>query len=114
MTRKKVQTRPKGDPFSGVRSSFDRIVHQLSGNEAPQTHSDLEAMLRQESAELTRQLLQARLEVLFERERADLAAASLEPGTKIRVRERQLESEFGRVIVARHGLTAPGKKKPGF
>lgn len=84
------------------------------GDDAPQTHGDLEATIRRETGELARQLLQARLDVLFEPERANLAAMPPWVGREVRARERQLESEFGRVLVSRHELKTSGKKPAWF
>jgi hypothetical protein len=47
--------------------------------------------------------------VLFERERADLAAHPRARGVEKKVGERQVETSLGRVIATRHGLKEAGK-----
>jgi hypothetical protein len=114
MTSSKPQTRASIEPFRAARATLDEIVSNLSGDTAPRAHGDLEASIRQGTQELSRQLLQARLDVLFERERSDLGVSAREAGVQVRVRQRQLESEFGRVVIRRHGLTLPGETAARF
>lgn len=61
-----------------------------------------------------RQLLQARLDVLFERERAQHARAGRQRGVEIRARERELETQVGRLVVRRFGMKGPGEKAARF
>lgn len=96
------------DPFSSARDQFDRLVGWLRSDEAPPTHGELEETILERGTELLRQLLQSRLDLLFERERAELARAAREPGVKVRARPRQLESQLGRVVVWRHGFKHGG------
>ena len=113
MTRK-AHPRCTCDPFSAPRAEFEEIVGWLGGDEVPQTEAEVEKAIGERGTELLRLLLQARLDVLFERERADLAERRLPPGTVVRARERHLETEFDRVVVRRHGITEPGAHAARF
>ena len=57
---------------------------------------------------------QGRLDELFERERAEVAMWARPAGSEVRARERQLETEFGRMTVWRHGLKGPGETAARF
>jgi hypothetical protein len=74
----------------------------------------LEKVIGERSWELALQLLDGRFAVLLERERADLLASPPPEGTDVRLRCRQLETEFGRTVLFRHGLTAPGENAARF
>jgi hypothetical protein len=113
MTREARQ-QPAVDPFDAPRAKLEELIGWLSGDSAPQQHGDLEDGIIAGGTELLRQLLQARLDLLFERERADMAAAVVEPGTEIRVRRRSLETKLGRVAVNRHGIRLPGQSGARF
>jgi len=114
MTRRKAQPCGVCDPFSHARATFEQIVEDLAGDDAPRTQRDLEKALVGRSRELGRQLLEARFAVLFERERAEVLASPPTEGTQVRARARQLETELGRTRLMRHGHTAPGQKAARF
>src|SRR5690606_26394970 len=67
-----------------------------------------------QGTELMRQLIQARLDLLYEREKAYWERTPREPGVEVRARDRQLEGQFGRVVVWRHGIKSPGDKAAQF
>jgi hypothetical protein len=111
----KACSKSKIDAFSLARGQFDAMVRWLGGEgQVPQTHRELEMAVLERGTELLRQLLQARLDVLFERERADLARGQRVKGIEVRARSRQLETQLGRVSIRRHGVTAPGEKAAKF
>jgi hypothetical protein len=104
MVRRKAFPRSQVDAFSPAREQFEAMVQWLGGDQrVPQTHGELEQAILEEGTELLRQLLQARLQVLFERERADLAKRPRAEGMEVRARSRQLMTQLGRVEVRRHG-----------
>ena len=96
------------DVFSSVREQFDEIVSHLA-NAEPETLAKTEDYLHAEGMELHRRLVQARLDVLFERERAELTAQPPAKGIRKKAHTRQIESRFGRVAAKRHGLKEAGK-----
>ena len=102
------------DPFVSARESFDELVVLLRGDAAPRTHAGLEETVIERGTELMRQLLQARVDLLFERERIQRAQAPREPGVEVRARARQLETQVGRLVVWRHGIKRDGDKAAYF
>ena len=69
---KKAQNKGECDPFARSRESFEQMVSWLNGPQAPSTEAEMETRLFGRGMEVLRQLLEARLRVLSERERADL------------------------------------------
>jgi len=108
-----MRTRPRFCPecefFEPARRKFDEIAARLQSTD-PYTFAQTEEFIRIESLELQRRLLQARLEILFQRERAHFLAHPPPQGVKKRVRKQQIESQFGRVVERRHALKAAGKR----
>lgn len=109
------KARPDGerDPFLSARDTFASIVETLSSAE-PATHADTERDVMVQGTELMRQLVQARFDLLFVRERAYWKGKAREPGVKVRVRDRQLEGQFGRVVVWRYGIKGPDDSAARF
>jgi hypothetical protein len=101
---KKAQNNVERDPFARSRESFEQMVSWLNGPQAPSTEAEMETGLFERGMEVLRQLLEARLRVLSERERADLLRNKPE-GVELHARDRQIESQFGRVGFSRYGLT---------
>jgi len=77
-------------------------------------HTEVIGELREGGAEVQRRLLQGWLDRLLEQERAERPKWALPEGSRVRERERQLEMEFGRVHVRRHGITLPGETEAKF
>src|SRR5882724_7017515 len=92
------------DPFSRAREQFDEMVDLLGGVGAPTTHADLEDTVIKLGTVLMRKLIQARLDLLYERERAHWAGYRREAGVEVRARDRQLETQVGRLVVRRFGV----------
>jgi hypothetical protein len=101
------------DPFSSARGKFESMVEALSGT-APATQSETERGVVEQGTELMRQLMQARLDLLFQRERAYWAQTPREPGVEIRARDRQLEGSVGRLVVWRFGIKGPEDRAARF
>jgi hypothetical protein len=100
---------PECEFFEPARRKFDQIATRLQSMD-PDTFAQTEEFIRIESLELQRCLLQARLDVLFQRERAHFLANPPPEGVKKRVRKQQIESQFGRVVERRHALKEVGKR----
>jgi len=99
-----------GEPFAAAEQQFARITTFLRSGEAwSLTHSDLERTLEAQGRELLRQLLQGHLEL---RRPGDVAEPVRAADGGVRAREclhdRQLESIFGTVTVARTGYGTAG------
>jgi hypothetical protein len=96
-------------------------VSTLAGDEADSwTETQVEGHVAREGRELQRKLIQAHLDVRFERERTAVArtkaARRLQrrrakwPIVEVRARRRQLETQFGRVAVSRHSQKVRGRR----
>jgi len=101
------------DPFSSARTKFESIVESLR-DPTTVTQAETERTVMEQGTELMRQLVQARLDLLFERERADHAGRRRERGVEIRARDRTLETQVGRLVVRRFGIKGAGEKAARF
>lgn len=110
---RKARSDGAGDPFSSAREKFESIVDSLHGT-ATVTQAETERAVIGQGTELMRQLVQGRLDLLFERERANYARARRQPGVEMRARERELETQVGRLVVRRFGIKGPGEKAARF
>jgi len=102
-----AQPTPERELFLAARQHLDQIVDHLAGTESV-TLATTEENIRVQVTELARLLLQARLDVLFERERAQLAGGK---GGRKRARAQEVESQFGRVVERRHAVKRPGTRR---
>jgi len=101
------------DVFDEAREGLERMIAKLrEGGARP--HTEVIGELREGGAEVQRRLLQGWLDRLLEQERAERPKWALPEGSRVRERERQLEMEFGRVHVRRHGITLPGETEAKF
>jgi hypothetical protein len=91
------------EPFQRARSKLDEMVARLRDG-AMETLAMTEEYVRVEGLELQRLVLQGRLDVLFERERAELVSKARPAGVHKRARTRHIETQFGTVAEKRHGL----------
>jgi hypothetical protein len=98
----------ESEPFLPARRQFDEIVARLNDG-AMETLAVTEEYIRVAGLELQRLVLQGRLDVLFERERAELALKPPAAGVLKRARTRKIETQFGTVTEKRHGLRQAGK-----
>ena len=94
--------------FASARTKFEAMVEQLM-SPASEMLATTEDYIRVEGRELQRLLLQARLDVLTERERAELARTPPPKGVKARILPQQVESTLGRVVEQRHALKRQGE-----
>ena len=110
---RKARSAGVSDPFSWARDKFESVVDSLRGT-APVTQAETERSVIEQGTELMRLLVQARLDLLFERERADHAGTAGKPGVEIRARERELETQVGRLVVRRFGIKGLDEKAARF
>jgi hypothetical protein len=104
---------PQVDVFDDAREELERMIAKLrEGGARP--HTEVIGELREGGAEVQRRLLQGWLDRLLEQERAERPTWALPEGSRVRERERQLEMEFGRVHVRRHGITLPCETEARF
>jgi len=97
--------------FAAAEQEFGNITTFLCSQEASSlTHSDLERMMEAKGRELMRKLLQAHLDLRSPGEAASpVQDAAGETQSRAQLHERQLETIFGTVTVARTGYGAEGK-----
>jgi hypothetical protein len=114
MTTTKARPADASESFLSAREHFEGLVQLLTGGEAPVSHGDLEEAVVGRGSELLRRLLQGHCDLLFERERAELARVPPAEGVEVRARVRHLEMQVGRVAIWRHGITAPGESVAKF
>lgn len=103
------QTEREIDYYSEPREKLEEIIAWLRSPEGAMTHADVERGIRQRSWELLRAIEQGFLDGRFARELAQAQVASVEPDVKVRVRERFIEGEFGRVTHRRLGYAREGQ-----
>jgi hypothetical protein len=94
--------------FSRAREKFEEIVTRVEGRGA-ETLTATEEYLATEGDELLRLLVQARLDILFERECAGLGKTGVPNRRSRRRSKRGSEGLFGRVVVRRHAIVEPGR-----
>lgn len=94
--------------FAQAREKLDELIKHLAELEI-ETLATTEEYLRREGDELLRLLLQARLDVLFERERTELGRKKRVRGIGARANDHSIESLFGRVTHRRHAVVEAGK-----
>lgn len=103
-----AQTQLGIDHYSEPREKLEEIIGWLQSSDGPRTHADVERGIRDRSWELLRATEQAFLEERFDAERMLAASVPVESGVKVRVRERLIEGEFGRVTHRRLGYARAG------
>ena len=102
---------PAADPFAATRARFEHLLGIANDVETRQMkHSDLERLLTSEGQELLRQLYQNCLDQQAAAQvSAEVVDAQGQPRTRQRTQQRQLETIFGTVQVARTGYGAEGQ-----
>lgn len=101
------------DPFDAAREELERMIGGLrQGGARP--HTEVIGELREGGAEVQRRLMQGWLDRLFAQEQIERPTWALPEASRVRERERELEMNFGRVLVRRHGITLPGDKEAKF
>ena len=98
----KPQAAPGVDPFEAARHAFEDMLAFVGGDRCPEHHAKIEAEIDTRGREVHRLVLQGRIDQLFAEESARYRLRP--PRGQVRVRPRQLESIFGRVVVTRHGV----------
>lgn len=98
------------NPFAAAREQFDALVTRLSGEESSRmTHSELERVLEEDGWELLRRLYQGHLDARGIGEAtAPVVGADGQQRTHVRISDRNLETVFGRVRLARAGYGGRG------
>ncbi len=108
----KAQAPPTVDPFSAARAEFEQMLTWIGGKNSPEHHAEIEDVIDARGKEVHRLVLQGRLDQMFAAEADRLRRRP--PRGKVRVRERKLESRFGRVVVTRHGVRRAGEDGSRF
>jgi hypothetical protein len=109
---KRAQEPSAVDPFAAARSAFEELVSFIGSKECPEHHAEMETAIDLRGREVHRLVLQGKLDQLFAAEANRHRRRP--PRGQVRVRERQLESRFGRVVVTRHGVRRAGADASRF
>jgi len=102
-----ARTTADENPFAASERVFAELTDRLAKRETlVMTHGDLERLLDRDGRELLRQLLQDHLDLRGPGEaRSDVVGARGVRRTQARLRERQLKTIFGTVVVSRLGYS---------
>ena len=101
------------DHFAPAREGLEAVFKKLTEAGASH-HVDLGKMLEEGLSVVGALTFQGHLDALFEQEEQEVARWDRPEGSRVRVRERHLENEFGRMTVRRHGLTFAGEREARF
>jgi hypothetical protein len=110
----KAQLHVADEAFTNARATFDAMVNWLGGDDVPQTEADIERTICERGRELMRQLLEARFDLLHAHECTELARTGVPEDVEVRARNRQLETEFGRIRLWRNGWKKQGDARARF
>lgn len=97
------------DLYSEVREEFEALINSVR-TAAAGSHVTLGKTITDGVRRIGGKAYQARLDELFERERESTRRWQRPAGSEIRARQRYLETEFGRMIVSRHGVGVRGQQ----
>jgi hypothetical protein len=100
------------DPYAPAREAFEQMLAWIGGERCPEHHAEIERAIDERGREVHRLLLQGRLDQVFAEEAERFRVRP--PRGQVRVRHRQLESTFGRVVVRRHGVRRPQERASRF
>ncbi len=100
------------DPFARARAACEQMIAWASSDGCPDDHAEVERQIEVRGREFQRLVLQGRLDRMFAEE-AEQMRRRPTPG-RLRVRERWLETIFGRVKVRRYGVRRAGQRSSRF
>jgi hypothetical protein len=101
------------DPYGPAGKEFALMIKELEGLGAT-SHVELGKQIQAALERIGASAYQGHLDKLFEAECAEVQHWPRPPGSEVRVRERELEIEFGRVVVRRHGYRLAGETSARF
>jgi hypothetical protein len=101
------------DHYADAREELDVVFRKLTEAGASH-HVTLAEILDEGLSRVGALAFQGHLDALFEREEQEVKDWARPAGSTVRVRERLLENEYGRMTVRRHGLTLPGENEARF
>jgi hypothetical protein len=101
------------DAYASCREECAAMIEGLEKLGAV-SHVELGERIAEAVARIAASAYQGHLDKLFEQESRDMATWSRPKGSEVRARARELETEFGRVTVRRHGLRLPGEGAARF
>ena len=100
------------DPFAPARMAFEEMIAWAGGEGCPEDHAELELEIEKRGREVHRLLFQGRLNGMLVEEAERIRRRP--PRGCLRVRERWLETIFGRVKVRRYGVRRAGERASQF
>jgi hypothetical protein len=101
------------DPYLSLRGECASMIKDLEELKA-MSHVDVSQRIREALARIGSTALQGYLDKLFDDEKDEVALWPRPKGSEVRPRERDLETEFGRVKVRRHGYKLAGESAARF
>ena len=101
------------DFYAQARVEFEALLKHLSES-ATTSHVTLGKTITDGIRRVGAKAYQARLDELFERERAEVPNWTRPEGCEVRARSRGLETELGRMTVRRHGVKLAGEAAAHF
>ncbi len=108
-----AQTTTFVDHFRDARAELEALFTQLTEAGASH-HVTLGKLVTEGMARVGARAFQGHLDGLFDEERREVGNWARPEGAEVRVRERQLETTVGRLIVRRHGLKLVGDRRARF
>ena len=113
MTAAVARTIATIDPYEPARMELETMIEELKKLGAT-SHVDLGNRIRAALDRVGGHAYQGHLDGLFEAESAEAKRWPRPAGSEVRVRTRQLETEFSRVTFRRHGYRLAGEESARF
>ena len=101
------------DHFADARKEMEEVFRQLTEAGAS-LHVQIGKLVTEGMARAGARAFQGHLNALFDREQEEVKHWARPDGSKVRARERGLETAVGRMTVRRHGLTLAGETRARF
>ena len=101
------------DHFADARKEMEEVFRQLTEAGAS-LHVQIGKLVTEGMARAGARAFQGHLNALFDREQEEVKHWARPEGSKVRARERDLETAVGRMTVRRHGLTLAGETRARF
>jgi hypothetical protein len=101
------------DHFAEARAQLETVFMQMTEAGASH-HVALGKLVTEGMARVGARVFQGHLDALFDREREEVKLWVRPDGSEVRVRERHLENDVGRMTVRRHGLKLADEKRARF
>jgi hypothetical protein len=108
-----AQTDAFVDHFADAREQLEAVFRELTEAGASH-HVALGKLVTEGMARVGARVFQGHLDALFDKEQAEVQDWVRPESSEVRARTRHLETDFGRMIVRRHGLKLAGETEARF